>query len=785
MKQLSIRVHGTVQGVGLRPTIYRLAREHALDGEVFNDAGGVCIRVAGQSDDVDQFIYELDAKAPPLARIERIDQQPFSGILASGFHILDSQSGAKSTAISADAATCSQCLAEILDPTNRRFQYPFTNCTHCGPRLSIVNGIPYDRNHTSMAKFTMCADCEREYRTPTDRRFHAQPNACPICGPQLWLEKRESDHFVPYPATPHTIFSIIKESLNQGKIVAIKGLGGFQLACDATNEQAVTTLRRRKRRYEKPFALMARDIECIKRYCRMDAHQQSLLQSPAAPIVLLPMASSESLAAAIAPGQNHYGFMLPYTPLHHLIMTAFGQPIVLSSGNLSDEPQCIDNDKARSKLTAVADILVLHDRDIVNRVDDSVVRVINSKPLLIRRARGYAPAPLKLPVGFEKTPSVLALGGELKNTICLLHKSQAILSQHLGDIENPLAYTAFQDTIELYQTLFDHQPKLLAVDAHPEYLSSKWGIKQAAQKNLNLIRVQHHHAHIAACMAENQLPLDTSAVLGIALDGLGYGPESKDSLWGGEFLLADYRQFKRLGHFQPVPMPGGVQAIREPWRMAIAYLHQIADWQTLTERYSRLPFFQYIAEQPSDAITKMIEKKIRCPLTSSCGRLFDAVASVLGICHKTSYEGQAAMALEAAVDQNELANNADCANYICDIGHSNKGTGFVEIDTSSLWQALLHDLSQGVAIGTIAARFHQGLAQSIVAMVVLLADKTDNSWQNKVVLSGGVFQNAILSEQLTTRLRAQGFKVYNHQQIPCNDGGLALGQAVIAAASYH
>ena len=785
MKQLSIKVRGTVQGVGLRPTIYRLAREHALDGEVFNDAEGVCIRVAGQSDDVDQFIYELGAKAPPLARIERIDQQPFNGILASGFHILDSQSGEKSTAISADAATCSQCLAEVLDPTNRRFQYPFTNCTHCGPRLSIVNSIPYDRNHTSMTKFTMCADCEREYRTPTDRRFHAQPNACPTCGPQLWLEKRERDHFVRYPTTPHTIFSIIKESLNQGKIVAIKGLGGFQLACDATNEQVVTTLRRRKRRYEKPFALMARDIECIKRYCRMDVHQQILLQIPAAPIVLLPIAGSESLAAAIAPGQNHYGFMLPYTPLHHLIMAEFGQPIVLSSGNLSDEPQCIDNDEARSKLTAVADILVLHDRDIVNRVDDSVVRVINYKPLLIRRAKGYAPAPLNLPVGFEKTPSILALGGELKNTICLLRNGQAILSQHLGDLENRLAYTAFLDTIALYQTLFDHQPQLLAVDAHPEYLSSKWGIKQAAQKNLNLIRVQHHHAHIAACMVENLIPLDTPPVLGIALDGLGYGAESEDSLWGGEFLLTDYRQFKRLGHFQPVPMPGGIQAIREPWRMAIAYLHQIADWQTLTERYSELPFFQYIAEQPSDAITKMIEKNIRCPLTSSCGRLFDAVASVLGICHKTSYEGQAAMALEAAVDLNESTNNINCADYVCGINGSDNDTGLMAIDTSSLWQALLHDLSQGVAIATIAARFHQGLAQSIVAMIVLLADKTDNSWQNKVVLSGGVFQNAILSEQLTTRLQAQGFKVYNHQQIPCNDGGLALGQAVIAAASYH
>ncbi|MEH2078084.1 MAG: carbamoyltransferase HypF [Nostoc sp.] len=792
-----IRVRGTVQGVGFRPTVYRLAKACKLDGDVCNDGEGVLIRVSGSEEALTEFVTRLQTECPPLAKINQLTRIPYEGEFNfHNFVISTSVSNVINTEITPDAATCPQCQKEIFDPFSRFYRYPFTNCTHCGPRLSIIRAIPYDRSNTSMSAFAICPECAKEYHDVENHRFHAQPVACHVCGPSAWLERADGK------SVTASMFSMLDDVdavctlLQKGEIVAIKGLGGIHLACDATQETVVQKLRQRKKRYHKPFALMARDIEIIEQYCSVNVKEKELLTSSAAPIVLLQTKQTEGdeknkfsptfctdainrvsldIAPSVALGQNTLGFMLPYTPLHHLILRRMNRPIVLTSGNLADEPQCIDNDEARKKLGTIADYFLFHNREIINRVDDSVVRVIGDKTQIIRRARGYAPAPISLPPGFHNVPQILAMGSELKNTFCLLREGEAILSQHLGDLENAAAFNAYQETLNLYLNLFEHKPEVIAIDKHPEYLSSKLGKELADTNQIPIHQIQHHHAHIAACMVENGIPLNSPPVLGIALDGLGYGDNG--TLWGGEFLLADYRKFQRLATFKPVAMIGGEQAIYQPWRNTYAQLIATKLWDDCQEQYADLEIVKFLKNKAVKLLNQLMEKKINSPPASSVGRLFDAVAAAIGIYRdECSYEGQAAIALEAIVDVSSLNNDKETLIYPFSFSFSDS---IYCIDSRSMWQALLNDLQQQIPQPVIAAKFHKGLANAIVEMVRHLYQE---NLINQVALTGGVFQNSILLQQVTKRLETLGIKVLTHSLVPANDGGLSLGQAVITAA---
>lgn len=772
-----IRVRGLVQGVGFRPTVWRLARDCGLTGEVLNDSEGVLIRAWGARSALARFIQRLCDEAPPLARIDAVESSPLRcGASFDDFWIIPSCPGQVQTGVVPDAATCPACAQETLKPGSRRYRYPFTNCTHCGPRLSIVRAIPYDRSNTSMADFGLCEGCRTEYEDPADRRFHAQPNACPACGPRVWLERTDRSP-IPGEAVLDPV-GAARRLLLEGEIVAIKGIGGFHLACDATNGQAVARLRGRKRRYHKGFALMARDPDVIARYCTLQSEERALLASPAAPIVLCEANDGERLPEAVAPGVNTLGFMLPYTPLHHLLLEGIEQPIVLTSGNLSDEPQCIDNQQARERLREIADCLLLHDRDIVNRTDDSVLRIMEGVPRLLRRGRGYAPASLRLPPGFERAPSVLALGGELKNTFCLLKDRQAILSQHQGDLEDAATYRDYQRNLELFRALFEHEPQLLVGDRHPEYLSSKLAREWSERDALPLLEVQHHHAHIASCLADNDVPLDAPPVLGVALDGLGFGDDG--TFWGGEFLLADYCRYRRLASFKPVAMIGGSQAMREPWRNTYAHLMASLGWDRYQRGYGELELTRFFESKPLATLNAMLKHEINCPQASSCGRLFDAVAAAIGVCREEAgYEGQAAIELEAVADGNTLDQGDQTLAYPFALPRL---AAIPIVDSSAMWQALLSDLLLRTPPGVIAARFHRGLVGAVVAMVLQLSERNGERTVGTVALSGGVFQNKILLEQVARGLRELGFAVLMHQRVPANDGGLSLGQAVIAAA---
>ncbi|OYD89327.1 carbamoyltransferase HypF [Nostoc sp. 'Peltigera membranacea cyanobiont' 210A] len=771
-----IRVRGTVQGVGFRPTVYRLAKACGLRGDVCNDGQGVLIRVSGSEEAITEFVARLQIECPPLARINQLTRTIYEGEFKfDNFVISSSVSNAIKTEITPDAATCPQCQKEIFDPFSRFYRYPFTNCTHCGPRLSIIRAIPYDRCNTSMSAFVVCSECGKEYHDVENRRFHAQPVACHVCGPTAWLERADGK------SVTASMFSMLDDVdavcslLQKGEIVAIKGLGGIHLACDATQETVVQKLRQRKKRYHKPFALMARDVEIIEQYCIVNAKEKELLTSSAAPIVLLQASDKKQLASSVALGQNTLGFMLPYTPLHHLILRRMNRPIVLTSGNIADEPQCIDNDEAREKLGTIADYFLFHNREIINRVDDSVVRVLGDKVQTIRRARGYAPASISLPPGFQNVPPILAMGSELKNTFCLLREGKAIISQHLGDLENAAAFNAYKETLNLYLNLFEHQPEIIAIDKHPEYLSSKLGKELANTNKIKVYPVQHHHAHIAACMAENEIPLDSPPILGIALDGLGYGDDG--TLWGGEFLLADYRKFKRLATFKPVAMIGGEQAISQPWRNTYAQLLAANLWDDCEQKYTDLEIFKFLKNKPLKLLNQLIEKGINSPPASSVGRLFDAVAAAIGIYRdECSYEGQAAIAMEAIVDVSSLNNDKETLIYPFNFSFSDS---IYCIDPRPMWQALLNDLQQQIPQPVMAAKFHKGLANAIVEMVKYLSQENLIS---QVALTGGVFQNCILLEQVTKQLQTLGIKVLTHSLVPANDGGLSLGQAVIAAA---
>ncbi len=815
----AIRARGVVQGVGFRPAIWHLAREFGLVGSVWNDAEGVMIHVYGNASDLESFTAAIPERLPPLARLDALEIADLVGEALDGeFRIVASQAGAAETVIAADSATCPDCLAEIADPNNRRYRYPFTNCTHCGPRLSIVHRVPYDRCHTSMAVFPMCPECRREYDDPADRRFHAQANCCPVCGPKLWLETAKGS-IIPTPAATDNKLRIFPlalspskgewenpqsrvkplmlrqaqhERLNlmtvtpvvgsmgdviqytadlirQGRIVAIKGLGGFHLACDARNAKAVDELRRRKRRYAKPFALMARDVDTIRRYASINDAELIALQSTAAPIVLL-QAAGEKLAAGVAPGDDKLGFMLPYTPLHSLLLAELDGPIVLTSGNVSDEPQCINNDEAREKLAGIADFLLLHDRDIVNRLDDSVARLMAGEIRLLRRARGYAPLTLPLPAGFENAGPVLAMGAELKNSFCLLKHGRAIVSQHVGDLENAAVQGDYRQAIALYRQLHDFTPTTLAVDSHDGYLSSQYGRKLAAESGLNLVAVQHHHAHLAACLAEHGIASDAPPVLAAIFDGLGLGDDG--TLWGGEFLLGNYRGYQRLGYLQPIALPGGTQAMREPWRNAYAQLRHYFDWKQLREDYAGLEIIELLNSKPLATLDTMIAKGLNAPMSSSCGRWFDAFAAALGLhADRIDYESQAAIALEtlAAAEMTNESHYADSWTIV-------DGAEW-RLSWKGLWLAVLNDLSNGEAKARIAARIHHSLVAATREALCRLSRQTSC---DTVVLSGGVFQNRLLLEAVGGGLSLAGKRVLIPRDYPANDGSLALGQAVIA-----
>jgi hydrogenase maturation protein HypF len=783
---IRIRVRGTVQGVGFRPTVWRLARDSGLTGEVQNDAAGVLIIISGNASAIARFIERLQAEAPPLSHIEAIETQRLTDTLDfEDFHIAASVDGERHTRVTPDAATCPLCREEVLSRMERRYRYPFTNCTHCGPRLTIVKAVPYDRVRTTMADFPMCEACAREYGDPADRRFHAQPIACHVCGPQIWLEHLHETASGGCKTVGRAVVAGAVEGLLQGAIIAIRGLGGFHLACDATNAEAVGRLRLRKHRYGKPFALMARDLEMIRRYCSVSDMEQRLLESPEAPIVLLTADGPEQLPEGVAPGLKVLGFMLPYTPLHLLIVNDFDRPLVMTSGNLSDEPQVISNEEARDKLKVVADTLLLHNRDIANRVDDSVVRVVGGQPRLIRRARGYAPRALSLPAGFENAPDLLAYGGELKSTFCLLKDGAAVISQHQGDLEEVTTFEDYQKNLRLYADLYDHRPGLLAVDLHPEYLSTKLAKERAAAEGLPLIEIQHHHAHIASCLVENGTPRTSPPVLGIALDGLGFGADG--AMWGGEFMLADYCGYERVGTLKPLALIGGVRAIQEPWRNTYAHLIAALGWAGFESAYADLELYQYLDGKPRQILDQMLDKGLNVPLSSSCGRLFDAVSAALGLCRdRALYEGQGAIELEMAVDARALRAADASSSYPFEIVEALPGAGLSMIDPGAMWRAVLGDLVSQTPVSVMAARFHKGLARSIGAMVQHLARRGRSGYRpfNTVALSGGCFQNKILLEEVTRYIEAAGFTCLSQSKVPSNDSGLALGQVAIAASRH-
>lgn len=734
----SIRVRGTVQGVGFRPFVWRLAQDLALTGEVSNDGQGVLISAWGPVPALADLERRLRSDAPPLATVVAVEAEAISGVRPSGFRIVESGHGVANTAIPPDAATCPDCLAEIRDPAERRHAYAFTNCTHCGPRLTIARAIPWDRAQTSMADFPMCAACLAQYQNPADRRFHAQPIACADCGPHLWIEGAQGDPI-----------NAAVQLLRDGAIVAIKGLGGFHLACDAWNGAVIEELRRRKGRDSKPFAVMT---PCPQDICDVSDQAWQILKSAAAPIVLLPHVAS--LPYALAPGQDHIGVMLPATPLHHLLCEAFGGPLVMTSGNRSDEPQVIDNDAARAALAGIADAFLMHDRPIQNRLDDSVLAMDEcGASLPIRRARGYAPAPLSLPFGDLR--KVLACGGELKATFTLIRDGEAIVGPHIGDLEQAAALGDYRAMLDLYRRLFDFTPQIVAVDAHRSYLSTQIGEMVAQECGARLARVAHHHAHMAACLADNGMGDDD--YVGLLLDGLGMGPDGK--LWGGEVLYGGYRHVERVAGFAPVPLIGGSAAMKEPWRNLLAHLRAAfgREWRSFAG-----PVMAHLPEEAKLRLAEsMIDSGTNCPPCSSAGRLFDAVAAALGIYPaRVGHEGQAAMALEAmARPWDEKAWDIEPA-----------------LEWGGLWRALLADLGKGVDKGRIAARFHATLASALAHQAALAGRPGQH-----VVLSGGVMQNRVLLAALRREIRARDMVPLAHRHVPANDGGLSLGQGIIAA----
>lgn len=756
---LQLSVQGIVQGVGFRPFVYRLAQRYALTGQVSNNGQGVAILVGGSPEALQAFVAALQADAPPVARISRIDVYPADEHTGDGawqpFRILPSQQGQRpSTQIAPDIALCSDCLQEILDPENRRYRYPFTNCTNCGPRFSIVEHVPYDRPNTSMRRFTMCADCRREYDDPLDRRFHAQPNACPICGPQLSWHDRDGQ------PVAGSCLEMTANALAAGQIVAIKGLGGFHLAVDAGNEEAVATLRHRKNRPAKPLAIMVSDLETAARFACFDAAEAALLTSPEHPIVLVGRKAGARLANGIAPGIGPIGLMLAYTPLHALLFAQAATPeaLVMTSGNRSDEPICTGNTEALQRLHGLVDWFLLHDRDIVTRVDDSVTRVIDGQVRLLRRARGYSPVPI--PLG-RPTADILACGAEMKSNFCIVRNNEAYISQHIGELTGVENFDFFRESVDHLEAVLEMSPERVACDQHPDYLSSRYA---HARKGV-CHEVQHHHAHIGAVMAERGLD---GPVLGIVLDGAGYGNDG--TVFGGEIYRADRISFTRLARLSHLLLPGGDRAAEQPWRMALSLLYRSIGADALQEKAQPSSLLA-IAPNHKQLVGQMMIKGLHCPKTSSCGRLFDAVSAMLGLCLFSDYEGQAAMLLE---QQAILAgDHQGLSVYPVTLGDED---GLRVIDSAPLGKLVCADLATGISRPMIARRFHRWLVDALQAVIDELRLR---SGITEVVLSGGCMQNKLLLETLAHQLRTAGLAVHAGALVPMNDGGIALGQAYI------
>jgi hydrogenase maturation protein HypF len=745
-------IRGVVQGVGFRPFIFRLARELDLSGWVRNGAHGVSIEVEGSRHRLDSFLFRIEADKPVHSFIHSLEHVILDPAGYKGFEIGESETGGEPSApLLPDIATCPACLDEILDPRNRRYRYPFTNCTHCGPRFTIIEGLPYDRATTSMKSFGMCARCRQEYADPLDRRFHAQPNACPECGPHL--ELRDRDGMV--IAHRDTALQEIARAIHQGATVAVKGLGGFHLMVDAGDAVAVKRLRERKHRDEKPFALMVPSVEVARTHCEVSRLEERLLRSPESPIVLLRKKASDiSITPWVAPGNPSLGVMLPYTPLHHLLMGTLKSPVVATSGNLSEEPICIAEDEALDRLGSIADLFLVHNRPIVRHVDDSVVRVVADRVLVLRRARGYAPLPVTLGTA-HAPPAIVAVGAQLKNTVAISVGRQVLLSQHIGDMSTLPTFAAFERSVSDLKTMYNHRPRVIVCDAHPDYV----GTRYAERSGLPVIKLQHHVAHVLACMAENEI---TGTVLGVSWDGTGFGTDG--TLWGGEFLRIMDGSYERLGHLRTFRLPGGEQAIREPRRAALGLLYEVLGGAALEAL--RLAPVRSFERRELLVLRTMIRRGINAPATSSAGRLFDAVAAITGLRQRVSFEGQAAMDLEFLTDG---AGTDDC--YPFEItGRTNRWI----IDWAPMVRGLMDDVENESPRGTIAVKFHNTLAEMIAGMAQKVADE-------RVVLTGGCFQNRYLTERVVRRLDESGFRPYWHQRIPPNDGGIALGQIVAAS----
>jgi hydrogenase maturation protein HypF len=745
-----ILIKGIVQGVGFRPFVYLLAHKYELKGAVSNTAAGVSVCIEGAPQNIQDFCTGLEKQSPPLAHITDITVLSESIRNYPDFTIIQSQdTGSRTALISPDVAVCDDCRVELVDPHDRRYQYPFINCTNCGPRYTIIKDVPYDRPSTCMHKFTMCHLCQAEYDNPYNRRFHAQPNACPTCGPQVFLYDNQRSPIADVNAIEETA-----RLLKQGAIIAIKGLGGFHLATDAMNNNAVLRLRQRKQRDAKPFAVMAGTVDRIRHFTLVNADEETLLNSCQRPIVLLAKKKNHPIASAVAPDNRYLGVMLPYTPLHYLLFNYDFEALVMTSGNPGGMPICIANDDAFKMLSDIADYFLIHNRDICLRCDDSVVKYTHDAVRFLRRARGYAPVPIFFK--YNMLP-ILACGGELKNTVCLTKGDKAFVSQHIGDLKNHETYTGFQQTIRHLQKILDIKPEIIACDLHPDYLSTRY----AHEQNTTTITVQHHHAHIVSCLAENQVQ---GPVIGLALDGTGYGADG--AAWGGEVLLADMVRFERMAFLAYTALPGNNAAVKAPWRMAVSYLYAAfgENFQNLN-----LPLFQQVDEQKIGFIADMITKKINSPLTSSLGRLFDGVAAIIGLCNHISFEGQAAMNLEMiAADRVKKSYNYD---FEC------QETCLI------LWQPLIRgvvqDMQKGVSTAIISAKFHATVIKMFCEACEIIRKRSD---VNRVALSGGVFQNTLLLTGVMRLLQKKGFLVYTHQITPCNDGGLSLGQALIANA---
>ena len=758
VKSRHIHINGIVQGVGFRPFIYNLALAHGLTGWVRNSSSGVDIEVTGSNREVEKFIEAIPISAPVLAQVDSLETREIPIIEFDGFNIVASEDQQNDfIPVSPDVAICQQCHEELFDPGDRRFRYPFINCTNCGPRFSIIKEIPYDRPLTTMAEFKMCPDCQTEYENPQDRRFHAQPVACPDCGPQVWFEGQ--------PGVVHsekeTAIQAARRYLADGKILAIKGLGGFHLACDATNPSAVAALRSRKHRQAKPFALMAYDLDTIRNYVRITPAAEHLLLSPQAPIVLLPEKPHTNLAENVAPGQANLGFMLPYTPLHLLLLEpqdGYPKVLVMTSGNLAEEPIIREDEQARSKLSGIADGYLLHNRPIHMRIDDSVYTFIDEKPYPIRRARGYAPNPIRLPL---PAPQILAVGPQMKNTFCLTREKYAFLSHHIGEMDNWETYEDFQKAIRHYESLFRIKPEAIAYDLHPDYQSTRYALERAQAERLPAFPVQHHHAHLAAGMIENGLIPDEPAA-GLIFDGTGFG--SDGTIWGGEVLVGNCEDYTRPYHLKPVPLPGGDIAIQKPARMALSTLWSYGlDWSE-----DLLPL-QALSSEERQALRNQLAKGINAPLTTSMGRLFDAVSALLGVRQTVSYEAQGAIELET------LAAGPETGYYPWQIDRQ-------EINLKPMLEMLLADLARNISTPVIAARFHNTIAELALDLAQRIRSEMGI---HQIVLSGGVWQNQILLKKTINLFNTHGIKPLLHRQTPPNDGCVAFGQAMIAVYRYQ